>query len=104
VFPHVLLFGDVAVGSATPIAYDAAAVQSRINESFSRDHYYGGGIDLEALLGEMVRRGPTQVYGPDFDRTQLVDLNRDLFPKDEFGVGYLGRRTVTVASAAGGDR
>jgi hypothetical protein len=25
------------------------------------------------------------VYGPDFDRTAL-DVNRDLFPKDEFRV------------------
>jgi len=100
VFPHVLLFGDVVMGSATPIAYDAVAVQSRLNESFSRDYFYGGGVDLDALLGDMVRRGPTQVYRPDFDRTQLVDLNRDLFPKDEFGVSYLGRRAVAAASTA----
>jgi hypothetical protein len=29
-------------------------------------------------------------YGPDFDRSRLRDVNRDLFPKDEFLIPHVG--------------
>jgi spermidine synthase len=90
VFPHVLVFTDLAIGSMTPVTFDRTAIESRIQQSFTRDYYLHGGIDLATLLAPYVSHEP-MTYGPEFDRTRLVDVNRDLFPKDEFAIGYLGR-------------
>ena len=60
-----------------------SAIQARMQEHFTRDYYTTAQIDLHGLLQPYLARDP-QVVGPDFDRRLLVDLNRDLFPKDEF--------------------
>ncbi len=83
VFPHVLVFEGLAVGSSTPVVFDRSAIQARMQEHFTRDYYTAAQIDLHGLLQPYLSRDP-QVVGPDFDRRLLVDLNRDLFPKDEF--------------------
>ncbi len=83
VFTHVLVFEGLAVGSSTPVIFDRLAVQARMQEHFTRDYYTAAQIDLHGLLQPYLARDP-QVVGPDFDRRLLVDLNRDLFPKDEF--------------------
>ena len=85
VFPHVLLFRDLAVGSSTLVAFDRPAIRARMQERFTRDYYGAGEIDLQSLLEPYLTRDPQRV-GPDFDRRALVDLNRDLFPKDEFAI------------------
>jgi hypothetical protein len=53
------------------------------------DYYRRGEIDIEKLLAPYLLRDP-RAYGPDFDRQALVDVNRDLFPKDEFAIDYRG--------------
>ena len=89
-FPHVLVFRRMAVGSETPIEFDRAAISRRAQHPFTRDYYRRADIDLDKMLIECLGQDPT-VYGPDFDRTQLIDVNRDLFPRDEFAVAYRGR-------------
>lgn len=90
VFPHVVVFRDLALGSLSAIPFDPDVVRSRMTQPFTRDYYQRGGVDLETLLRPYLHAAPT-VYGPEFDRRLLVDLNRDLFPKDEFAIGYTGR-------------
>ena len=46
-------------------------------------YYARGGISIDDAMRPCLER-PATAYGPGFDRTRLVDLNRDLFPKDEF--------------------
>jgi hypothetical protein len=89
VFSHVLILERVAMGSMTPIAFDEHTLRARLQEPDIRAYYRRGGIDVGALLESYIDHDP-RVYGPDFDRTRLVDLNRDLFPRDEFGIKYQG--------------
>jgi spermidine synthase len=85
VFPHVLLFDFLALGSTAPVPFDRSAIEARSKQPFTRDYYVRGGIDLDALLAPYLNRGHVG-YGPDFDRSSLVNVNRDLFPRDEFAV------------------
>jgi spermidine synthase len=82
-FPYVLVFERLAAGSETAIEFDQAAISHRMEDPFTRDYYARGGIALDVAVRPCLEKTPA-VYGPDFDRTTLVDLNRDLFPKDEF--------------------
>ena len=85
VFPHVLRFDDILVGSDAPIAFDRAALRARLDEPFTRAYYQRGRIDVEAQLGALLARGPV-VYGAETDRSSLADIDTDLFPKDEYRV------------------
>lgn len=85
VFPNVLRFGDILIGSEGPIAFDRAALQARLDDPFTQAYYRRAGIDPAQQLHAFLVAGPT-VYGPGIDRSSLTDLNTDLFPKDEYGV------------------
>ena len=50
VFPHVLDFGDIALGSETPIQFDPKAIEQRLQDPSVRAHYLRAGIDIDALL------------------------------------------------------
>ena len=82
-YPHVAVFGHTLVGSNEPIPFDRAVLRARLSHPFTQRHYRRGGLDIEGILGPALERGPS-VYGPGHDRSQLVDLNTDLFPKDEY--------------------
>jgi glutamyl-tRNA synthetase len=66
-----------------PIAFDRATIRDRLRDPFAAAHYARGAVDHEALLARAIERGPT-VIGPDLDRSPYVDVNTDLFPKDEY--------------------
>jgi spermidine synthase len=100
VFPHVLSYGDVLVGSKQPIPFDPALVRRRLSDPAVQDHYRQAGVDIEAVLAPYLDRTP-RVFGPDDDRRTIVDINTDLYPKDEFGVP---RETSDDASPGGGVR
>ncbi len=97
VFPYVVIFPDLALGSMSPVPYDPELLKSRLSHPFTRDYYRDGGVDIETVLAPYLTARP-EMYGPEFDRATLIDVNRDLFPKDEFAIPYRGR------SAAGGSR
>ena len=82
-FPHVLVFERLAAGSETPIEFDLTVINRRMQDPFTRAYYARGGISIDDALRPCLEK-PATAYGPGFDRTRLVDLNRDLFPKDEF--------------------
>jgi spermidine synthase len=85
VFPHVLSYGDIVLGSNEPIAFDAAAIRGRLADLKVRAYYGHAVVDIVALLTPYLDRAP-RVFGPADDRSGMVDVNTDLFPKDEFSV------------------
>jgi predicted membrane-bound spermidine synthase len=96
VFPHVLSFGHIVLGSNEPMAFDAAVVRARLRDAAVRDYYASAGSDIEALLAPFLTRAP-QVFAPSFDRSSLVDVNTDLFPRDEFaGIARVAAEVVGI--------
>jgi hypothetical protein len=65
--------------------FDAAAIRERVIDRDVRDRYTESGVDILALLTPYLERRP-QFYTPADDRSNLRDVNTDLFPKDEFGL------------------
>ncbi len=82
-FPHVLQFGDTMVGSNEPIPYDPQALRARMADPFTRGRFDRAQIDLDALMGPALHHPPL-VTGPEADRSGLVDIDTDLFPRDEY--------------------
>jgi spermidine synthase len=85
VFPHVLSYGDIVLGSNQPIAFDAAAIRRRLDDPRARAYYQHAVVDIVPLLEPYLKREP-RIYGPSHDRSRLADINTDLFPRDEFSV------------------
>jgi spermidine synthase len=84
VFPYVVLAPHILLGSSRPLSFDPAAIRERLRAPFTRDYYAAAGIDIENMMEPYL--ATQAVYGPEFDRTTLRDVNHDLFPKDEFMV------------------
>jgi spermidine synthase/MFS family permease len=85
VFPHVLAFRALLIGSDTPIPWDPEVVRARMRDTFTDSFYRRGHVDIAALLEDVLSRPPT-VYGPS-DPRPMEDVNLDLFPRDEYLVG-----------------
>jgi predicted membrane-bound spermidine synthase len=85
VFPHVLAFGDIYIGSNDKIEFDAATVTERA--AAVRPYYREAGIDIDAVIQPYLTSVP-QSFGPDYDRAALDDLNTDTFPRDEFALPF----------------
>jgi predicted membrane-bound spermidine synthase len=81
-FPYVMTFGSIGIASNQPIPYRADEVRVRARMPFTHDYYADGGVDVETLLDQYLT--PPVVFGPEFDRAALSDINHDLYPKDEF--------------------
>jgi spermidine synthase len=96
VFPHVLMFRTIAIGSRDPIAYERGVVEARLRSDFSHRYYAEGRVDVAGALAPLLADEPVR-YGPDFDRRRLVDVNRDLFPQDEFARPYRGPSESLIA-------
>ena len=86
VFPYVLQFGDIGIGSLSRIAYDPATLRARIASPFTNAYFARGGIDLAATLAPYLAARPEASLAPGY----WSDLNRDLFPMDEFAIPYRG--------------
>lgn len=86
VFPYVVVVGEVGIGSERPIPFDVATIWERVKSPHTLAYYARGGVRLPELLQPYLERSP-RTFGPEFDRRRLTDVNRDLFPRDEFRVG-----------------
>ncbi len=84
VFPYMLQVGDIAIGSLSRIAYDPATVRARMASPFTSRYYARGGVDVAAILGPYLAAPSEVLLAP----VTFSDLNRDLFPMDEFGIPY----------------
>ena len=87
VFPYVAMFRWMAIGSLTPIVFDRETVRGRLQVPFTQQRFRDGHVDVNAALEPFLKEGAVN-YGPDFDRSRFTDLNRDLFPQDEFNRPY----------------
>ena len=83
VFPYVISAPGILLGSSEPFEIDRAALGARLADPHVRAHYARAEVDIDALLRPYLE-GSSARLGPEFDRVALVDLNTDLFPKDEF--------------------
>jgi hypothetical protein len=85
VFPHVLTFEGVPIllGSNEPIEFDVSLLEARLDKDFTRSYLSETGIDVEALKRYLRALG-IKKFSPDFQRSRIVDVNTDLFPKDEY--------------------
>ncbi len=88
VFPHALSFGDILVGSTSPIRFDAAEIKARLAAPAVQEYYFRAGINIGALLAPYLDAAPRVLRGA--TGPAPLDLNEDLFPRDEFGVPYTG--------------
>jgi predicted membrane-bound spermidine synthase len=85
VFPHTWQSGQVVLGSNDPIQFDRAAIMRRLTDPISDSYYQWAGVDIMRLLRPYIQ-GPWRRYDPGHDRRSLIDINTDLYPKDEFAV------------------
>ena len=84
VFPHALGFGDIVIGSNTPIPFDAAAIKARLADPAVQEYYFRGGVNITALLARYLDTPPQVLRGG--VGAPPAALNEDLCPRDEFGV------------------
>jgi spermidine synthase len=85
VFPYVLSYGHIVIGSSDPITVDAAAVRARFDSSSVRNYYERGKVDVLKVLYPYLGPGARAwLLDPNFNRSQLTNFNTDVFPKDEF--------------------
>jgi len=84
VFPHVTVWGEIAIGSERPIVIDRAAIQARLAHPFTAARFREAGIDLPEMMNELLDERPV-VYTPALDPDWPGGFNTDLFPRDEFG-------------------
>lgn len=85
VFPHVVIYGDILLGSRDPIIIDAARIRARLDEPGAREHYADASVDIAALLDRYLAQSP-QMFDERRDRSTIADINTDLLPRDEFDV------------------
>ena len=83
VFPYVLDFSGVLVGSNDPILFDVKAVRALFNEPRTREHYKKMGFDMRVIELVLFGQSP-EAFTPGDDRSGLTDINTDLYPKDEY--------------------
>src|SRR5262245_20269508 len=81
-FPYVVAMPGILIGSNDPIPMDRAAIEARLADPATREYFDRAGIEIRKLLTTYL--DSPIVYTPAYPRQQLVDVNTDLFPKDEF--------------------
>jgi hypothetical protein len=85
-FPYVVKIHDLAIGGLSPIRFDRTLVERRLAAPDVRRYFQTGGVDVWSALAPYLAAHPEHV-DRSTSRAHLIDLNRDLFPKDEFGAG-----------------
>ncbi len=86
VFPHYVDFGDILIGSNQPIELDLQSIYRRLEDPFTREYYQQSRVDIMQWLDEYFVKRQPQVSDPSAPRPAASDINRDLFPRDEFMV------------------
>ena len=84
VFPYVASYGDFLLGSRDPIVIDREKVRSRLSDPAVQAYYDNSGVDIASLLGPYIEQAPA-MFDPSSDRS-TIDMNTDLFPRDEFDI------------------
>jgi spermidine synthase len=82
VFPHVVGFGGILVGSDRIIALDRATIEARLADPRVVNYYSAAGIDIRRLLVPLLNAARVLSAR---DPALRGDRNSDLDPRDEFG-------------------
>ena len=82
VFPHVVSYDAVFIGSNEPIHIDHRAIEERLDDPETTRHYARLGLDIKALFRPVISTGTS----PSRDGIDLNDVNTDTHPRDEFGI------------------
>jgi len=83
VFPYAVSLPGMLLGGNEPFEIDRGAVAARAADPRVREHFARAGINIEALVAQYLD-GLSATFGADLDRSTLVDVNTDLFPRDEY--------------------
>ncbi len=83
VFPHVVMYGDILIGSGSPIYSNSDLIRSRLADPLVVEYYAAAGVDVRSLLRPYIGL-PPQRFDESYDRSAIDDINTDLFPRDEF--------------------
>lgn len=90
VFPHVLDFGHIAIGSPDPIDTSAYDLRRRLRHMEVRQHYRIADVPIPELLSPYTNLDFSKhLIGPQADRGKLTDINTDLHPRDEYDLSAL---------------
>jgi predicted membrane-bound spermidine synthase len=81
-FPYVVAMPGILIGSNEPIPMDRAAIDKRLAAPDAHRYFDRAGINLRQLLA--IYLDAPVIYTPASSRDRLVDINTDLFPRDEF--------------------
>ena len=84
VFPYIVRFDNVDIGSLEPIPFDPATVLDRARSGLVREYFAGAGIDIEAMMNDYMQPGKAAVIKPGLPKPAPNMVNTDLFPRDEF--------------------
>lgn len=90
VFPYAIECGEILIGSRDPIRVQASEIQQRLNQPEVQAHFQRAKIAINDQMAPYVKDNmPIGLIGPDFDRSNMTDINTDLFPRDEFSLSSL---------------
>jgi spermidine synthase len=83
VFSHVIVVGEIAIGSEQPIEVDSEAISRRLSDPFTTEYYQRVTTDVRPLIAGLIEgtfiRQPSMI-----EHAGKHDLNSDLFPRDEY--------------------
>lgn len=103
VFPHVLDFGQIAIGSPDPIDASTHDLRRRLGHLEVRKHFRFAGVPIQELLAPYLQVDFSKhLIGPQADRGALTDINTDLHPRDEFHLPALWEKPPKVVESAPG--
>jgi hypothetical protein len=83
VFPHVLAFRTILLGSQEPLHFDAASFWQRVEQPAIAGRFLAAGVPLADLLRRHMEVPPVAL-GAEVAQGHMNDLNHDLFPRDEY--------------------
>jgi spermidine synthase len=96
VFPYVIQLNEVLLGSNQPIPYSRDLLAAKLNDVKIRAYLGAANWDPGYILSLLTEK-PGRLWDPS-DTRASVDVNTDLFPKDEY---FLNRRKISVLGRAG---
>ena len=85
VFPYAVVVDGIALGSDQPIPVDNPAILQRFADPFTVEYYQRVGTDLRPLMANLLA-GKFTRQEPGSPRSPRLDLNSDLYPRDEYMV------------------
>jgi spermidine synthase len=79
----------VLLGGDDNVHFDVKTLAIRLQEPAIRDYLEAAGWNVNAIVDSLYR-APVNVWGPGDPRP--IDVNTDLFPKDEFYLNNVSMR------------